>query len=54
MWGYLDQSNLKITDDEGYFFTGDIGYLDNDGYLFITGREKDLIKKGGCQFHLPK
>ena len=45
--GYLDESNLKITNNEGYFITGDIGYIDDDGYLFITGREKDLIKKGG-------
>ena len=43
---------VKVGEDE-YYKTGDLGYVDEEGYLFITGRLKRFIKIGGEMISLP-
>ena len=44
MHGYLDASlDAEAFDADGYFRTGDLGTIDDDGYVVITGRLKDVI-----------
>lgn len=37
---------------DGWLRTGDIGHFDNDGYYFISGRSKEIVKKGGTRIAL--
>ncbi|MCW9065662.1 MAG: acyl--CoA ligase, partial [Ignavibacteriaceae bacterium] len=47
MAGYIDKNEIKQVVKNGYYHTGDIGYVDEEGYLFIEGRINYLISTGG-------
>lgn len=46
--GYLDESGADRFTASGAFHTGDEGYIDTDGHLFVTGRQDDRIVTGGA------
>lgn len=48
MKGYLGKSPEEFFDEDGYYRTGDGGYLDEHGHLFWEGRLNDIIKTGGA------
>ncbi len=52
MRGYLDRDDLtaKVV-SSGWFVTGDIGVLDERGWLYLRGRERDEINKGGMKVY---
>jgi acyl-coenzyme A synthetase/AMP-(fatty) acid ligase len=47
--GYLDRPDLTadVFTEDGWYRTGDLGIVDEDGFLHITGRVKDVINRGG-------
>jgi acyl-CoA synthetase (AMP-forming)/AMP-acid ligase II len=51
MKGYLNrpQETADSIDRDGWYHTGDVGYVDEDGYFFIVDRTKELIKYKGMQ-----
>jgi len=50
MQGYFQRPDLTAeVIQDGWFRTGDIGYLDESGYLYLKGRERDEINKGGMK-----
>jgi long-chain acyl-CoA synthetase len=45
-WKDIEATRKAITKD-GWFITGDYGWMDQDGFLYVTGRSQDLIIRGG-------
>ena len=47
MVGYLDPEDNKDAFVDGFFRTGDCGYISDEGYIYLTGRLKEMISVGG-------
>ena len=49
MKGYykMPEETAKVIDSNGYLHSGDLGYMDEEGYFYVTGRIKDMIIRGG-------
>ena len=45
MLGYYEdeEKTKEVIDEDGYFHSGDIGYINEEGYIYITGRSKNVI-----------
>lgn len=50
MVGYVTEADNVALDADGWFYTGDLGAVDSEGYVTVTGRVKDIINRGGEKF----
>ena len=55
MRGYYnkDEETAKVLDAEGFYHTGDVGYMDEDGHFYVTDRLKDLFKLSNGKYVAP-
>ncbi len=56
MLGYFNkpEETAQIIDEENFYHTGDVGYVDEDGHFFITDRKKDLFKLSNGKYVAPQ
>ena len=56
MKGYWNnpEANAEVFTEDGFFRTGDIGFVDDEGYLTITDRKKELLKTSGGKYVAPQ
>ncbi len=48
---YMNPEATQASFKDGWFYTGDLGYFDEEGYLFVVGRKKDMVKSGGISIY---
>lgn len=56
MKGYYNQPETTAAafDDEGFFYTGDMGFMDDEGFIHILGRKKEMYIRGGENVYPPE
>jgi acyl-CoA synthetase (AMP-forming)/AMP-acid ligase II len=48
---YKNPQATEASFRNGWFYTGDLGYFDEEGFLFVAGRKKDMVKSGGISIY---
>jgi len=48
---YKNPEATEAAFHDGWFHTGDLGYFDEEGYLYVVGRKKDMVKSGGISIN---
>ncbi|GAB7386396.1 hypothetical protein BSNK01_02310 [Bacillaceae bacterium] len=53
MKGYYNrpEETKKVLDEDGWFYTGDLGMIDDEGYVRFVGRKKEMIIRGGYNIY---